>query len=160
MAAIRAACRVAVDSVAEEVITEFGKYALADGAGKTLWRQHAAAEMQKIADDAAQDVIRTNIMLNPGLVDGSPYASQIMVALFGNHPPIFAQPGSEVWNDDMTGFRQSLAESVYGIPQFNWQDPGAQKWLNNSLKNAEKSMTDACEHILDGINIANYVHVG
>lgn len=148
-----------VYDIANGIIDEFGSYAWQDGAGKHEWRENAAKEFQIITNDVSDEMIKVVLGLNKGLVDGSPYAAQIMVALFGNHPPIFSQPGSEVWNGDMTGKRQSLAMHVYGIPQLGWEDPGASNWLENCFKDAKKNFEDGLKARLSTINFYDYVHV-
>ena len=105
--AIESAAKALIYDVADKIVTQFGHYAYNLGAGKHVWRLNAAKEFKIIEDNMTNELFEVTLGMDKGLVDGSPYASQIMVALFGNHPPIFSQPGSEVWNDDMTGRRES-----------------------------------------------------
>ena len=162
-AAIFAACKAALNDVAERVIQEFGPEIYRSGAGRHEWRANAAEEFQKIEESATDELIQVKLGLRKGLESeawGNLYAAQIMVALFGNHPPIETKPGMEVFGDKMLDRHTSTAQTVYEIPQFGWTDPNAQEMVNNALKNTSVYFTDACESILDGINIANYVHVG
>ena len=148
-----------LNNVAQDIITMFGHYAFQDGAGKHEWRQNAANEFQKISEELTDDIIKIEVGLNEGLVDGAPYAAQIMVALFGNHPPIYTKPGSTVWNDDMSGLTESVAKSIYGIPQFNWGDPGADKWVENCFKLTKTLFDSGISSALQSINFADYVYV-
>lgn len=163
MDAIRAACISALNDVAERVIEEFGPEIYRGGAGRHEWRANAAQEFQKIEENVTSDLIQIKLGLRKGLESeawGNVYAAQVMVALFGNHPPIETKPGLEVFGDQMLGRHTSTAETVYEIPQFGWGDPGADEMVKNALKNTSTYFTDACEHILDGINVSDYVHVG
>ena len=101
--AIQKSCLDMINQVAERIIVMFGHYIYQNGDGRHMWRQHAASEFQRISEEVTDQLIKVELGMNPGLTDGDPYASQIMVALFGNHPPITTKPGAEVWNGDMSG---------------------------------------------------------
>lgn len=157
--AIQQSCLAMINEVAERIIVMFGHYAFQDGAGRHEWRQHAAQEFQKISEEKTNELVRVEVGLNTELDDSTPYAAQIMVALFGNHPPIMTKPGATVWNNDMTGFKQSTAHKVYSIPQFDWPDPGADNWVINCFKLTKTLFDAGVASILQSINFADYVYV-
>lgn len=148
--------------MAEEIIQELRPIIEKDGAGRHEWRSNAAKEFQKIAESATDEIIQVKLGLRPGIESeawGSFYAAQVMVALFGNHPPIETKPNLEVFGDKMVEKHKSTAQTVYEIPQFGWVDPQFGEVLNNIFTKKRVAFGDACESILSGINIANYVHV-
>lgn len=155
--AIQKSCYEMINEVAEMLITMFGSAIQTAGAGKHEWRENAAKEFKKISEEMTDDLIKIELGLNPDLVDGAPYAAQIMVALFGNHPPIYTKPGSTVWNDDMSGLTESVAGSIYGIPQFNWPDPHMDEILKNCFSLIKIHFKNNVGAILQSINFADYV---
>ena len=160
--AIKAACRSLLDDVAERVIQEFGPLIYQDGAGRHEWRANAAQEFQKIEEDFSGEVFQVKLGLRPGLEAeawGNVFAAQIMVALFGNHPPIETKPGLEVFKDHMLSRGTSDAQSVYPLPQFSWTDPNAQKMVETAIKITRPYFKDGINSLLDGINFADYVIV-
>ncbi len=160
--AIQQNCRALLDDVANNVIDEFGMYVYQDGAGRHEWRANAAQEFQKISETMTDDLIEVKVGLREGFdrdAYSNVYAAQVMVALFGNHPPIYTKPGQETFHDQMTWRGESEAESEYRMPQYEWGDPGAQNMLSNVMKNVKTFFKDGLKSILSDINFYDYVHV-
>lgn len=160
--AIQQNCRMLLDDVAQNIIDEFGMYIYQDGAGRHEWRANAAQEFQKISEKMTDELIEVEVGLREGLDSeafSNVYAAQIMVALFGNHPPIYTKPGEETFHDHMQDRRTSEAESVYRMPYFEWGDPGAENMLSNAMKNAKTFFRDGLNSILSDINFYDYVYV-
>ena len=160
--AIQRSCLALLNDVAERVVQEFGPYIYKEGAGRHEWRANAAQEFQKISEKMTDELIEVEVGLREGLEEeawGNIYAAQVMVALFGNHPPIETKPGMEVFKDHMLSRGTSNAETVYEIPQFGWVDPGADKMVGNALKNATVYFRDGLQRVLSDINFYDYVYV-
>ena len=160
--AIQQNCRALLDDVAKNIIDEFGVYLYQDGAGCHEWRSNAAEEFQKISETMTDDLIQVEIGIRPGLEQdaySNVYAAQMMVALFGNHPPIETKPGLEVFKDHMLDRGTSNAETVYPLPNFSWPDPQADKMLENAMKNAATYFKDGINSLLSDINFYDYVYV-
>ena len=161
-------CYLLLIDVAEKIIKEFGEYIVEAGAGRPLWRRNAASEFKIISDNITRDVISLEVGMPEGLEAEawtSFYAAQIMVALYGNHPPgggYYTRPGDITFHEQMENFDQSDPDSgVRRLPEgWNWDDPHPEKMLENSMKRVKQYFMDGISKILDGLNIANYVHVG
>lgn len=85
--------------------------------------------------------------------------AQVMVALFGNHPPIYTKPGVEVFKDHMLYRGMSSAQTTYRVPSFEWGDPHADKMVVNAMKNSRVYFKDGINALLRDINFYDYVHV-
>lgn len=102
--AIQQNCRMLLDDVAHNIIDEFGMAIYQRGAGRHEWRANAAQEFQKISEKMTDELIEVEVGLREGIdkeAFSNVYAAQIMVALFGNHPPIYTKPGEETFHDHM-----------------------------------------------------------
>jgi hypothetical protein len=160
--AIKAACEALLQKHADKLVSRMREYIKADGAGKTLWREHAAQEFRKIEENFSTDVFSIVVGTRDDLAGqawSDVYAAQIMVALFGNHPPIYTKPGSEVFSDAMLFRQESWAQSIWGIPQFGWKDPNFQSMLENVLKEFSSEFAGDVENLLKGINFYDFVYV-
>lgn len=119
MNAIQNECYILLNDIADKIIEGFGLYIVSDGAGKVLWREHAASEFKILSEKISEDIMEFEVGIRDTLENeswGSFYAAQIMVALWGNHPPIYSKPGETVFDDDMESFIGSNAQTSYPIP--------------------------------------------
>lgn len=165
--AIHAKCHALLNDVAEKVIKEFGEYIVAAGAGMGDWRRDAANEFKIISDEMTNYVLEMQLGVRDSLESDARsddyYAVRVMVALFGNHPPgggFYTKPGTETYHDHITDKRTSDAQGVYRLPEgFNWDDPGADKMLENSMKRIETYFEDGLQRVLSDINFYDYVYV-
>ena len=160
--AIQQNCRALLDDVAQNVIDQFGMYIYQDGAGRHEWRANAAQEFQKISETMTDKLIEVKVGLREGFDSeaySNVYVAQIMVALFGNHPPIYTKPGQEVFKDQMTWRGTSEAKSEYRMPHYEWKDPGADNMVANAMKSVRTYFRDGVNAILRDINFYDYVHV-
>lgn len=161
-AAIQKACKDLLDDVAERVQQEFGPLIYQDGAGRHEWRANAAQEFQKISENMTNDLVEVKLGLRSGVESeaySNVYMAQVMVALFGNHPPIETKPGMEVFKDHMVWRGISDAQTVYPLPQFDWPDPGADNMVANAMKNSRTYFRDGVNSLLRDINFYDYVYV-
>lgn len=159
---IQQACLDFLNDVADRVIDEFSMAIYKDGAGRHEWRANAAQEFQKLSEEMTEDAIQITVGLRDGIeaeARSNVYMAQVMVALFGNHPPIATKPGSEVYKDHMLSRGTSTAKTVYQLPQFGWADPHADKMLDNSLKKLHTYFKNGMSHIIRGIKFSDYVYV-
>ena len=160
--AIQQNCRALLDDVAQNVVDEFGMYIYQDGAGRHEWRANAAQEFQKISETMTDDFIEVKVGMKPGFDQeaySNVYVAQMMVALFGNHPPIETKPNMEVFKDHMLDRGRSDAKTVYPLPNFSWPDPQADKMLENAMKNASIRFRDGMKSLLADISFYDYVYV-
>jgi len=159
---IQQACLDFLNDVADRVIDEFSMAIYRDGAGRHEWRANAAQEFQKISEEMTADAIQVTVGLRDGVATeakSNVYMAQVMVALFGNHPPIETKPGLEVFKDHMLSRGISTAETVYPIPQFSWPDPHADKMLDNSFKKLQTYFKNGIRNIIRDIKFSDYVYV-
>lgn len=160
--AIQQNCRALLDDVAQNIIDEFGMYLYQGGAGRHEWRENAAKEFQKISETMTDELIEVKVGMRPGFdqaASSNVYVAQMMVALFGNHPPIETKPGMEVFKDHMLWRGTSNAQTVYPLPNFSWPDPQADKMLENAMKHAQTYFKDGVKALLRDINFYDYVYV-
>ncbi len=160
--AIQEACVKMLDNVFEKLKEAFSLEIMFAGAGRTKWKENAGKEFKKISTELTRDVIEMTVGLNPDIPNrawSDNYAAQIMVALFGNHPPIETKPGLEVFKDHMESRGISNAVTVYPLPNFSWPEPGAEEILSNAMKLTKKYFEDGMKTIADGINFYDYVYV-
>lgn len=160
--AIQQNCRALLDDVAQHVVDEFGMYLYQDGAGRHEWRENAAREFQKISEKLTDDLIEVEVGLRPGFdqdAETNVYVAQMMVALFGNHPPIETKPNLEVFKDHMLDKGKSNAQTVYPLPNFSWPDPHADNMLENVMKHLSTYFRDGVRALLRDINFYDYVYV-
>ena len=160
--AIQQNCRMLLDEVAQNIIDEFGMYIYQEGAGRHEWRANAAQEFQRISETMTDNLIEVKVGLRPGFDQdaySSYYVAQVMVALFGNHPPIETKPGLEVFKDHMLDRGISNAQTVHPLPNFDWPDPGAENMLSNAMKNASSYFRYGVSSLLRDINFYDYVYV-
>lgn len=151
-----------LNDVAEKIIEEFGMAIYQNGAGRHEWRANAAEEFQKISESITEDMVQVVVGLRPGVeteARSNVYMAQVMVALFGNHPPIETKPGLEVFKDHMRDRGVSDAKTVYPLPQFSWPDPHADKMVENAMKKLKVYFSDAISRIMRNINVSSYVYV-
>ena len=145
-AAIQKACVEKMNEVAEMLIKIFGNAIIAGGAGRTKWRENAAKEFQKISTAITADMIEMKLGLREGLESeavSSNYAAQIMVALFGNHGPLYTKPGEITFHNHMESREESRATTVWPLPKkYNWADPHPEKMLENAMKLTEQYFKD------------------
>lgn len=160
--AIQQNCRALLDDVAQNVVDQFGMAIYQGGAGQHTWRANAAQEFQKISETMTKDLIEVKVGLREGFdsdASSNVYAAQVMVALFGNHPPIFTKPGQETFHDNMKWRGKSEAPKEYPMPHYEWEDPGADNMVSNAMKSVRTYFKDGIKAILRDINFYDYVHV-
>lgn len=159
---IQQACLDFLNDVADRVIDEFSMAIYQGGAGRHAWRANAAQEFQKISEEMTEDAIQITVGLRDGIAAearSNVYMAQVMVALFGNHPPIETKPGLEVFKDHMLSRGISNAKTVYPLPQFGWPDPNADKMLDNSFKKLQTYFRNGMRNIVRDIRFSDYVYV-
>lgn len=164
--AIQSECYVQLNDVAQKVIDGFQLYILSDGAGRADWKENAAKEFKVLSEKITNDVIEMQVGIREDLASEawhSFYAAQIMVALFGNHPPsggMKTKPGEITFHDHMESMDESHAKTVWTLPEgYNWPDPQADKMLENAMKMTRTYFADGLKRVLDGINFSDYVIV-
>ena len=161
--AIQDACLTVIKDTAQKIIVYFGHYIYSGGAGRHAWRENAAKEFQIISENISYEYIEIQQGQNPNIELGSStlnaYAAQIMVALFGNHPPQMTKPGVQTWHNHMQYREQSQAESVYPLPHFDWGDPGADHMLENAFKITKQYFFDGLKRAFASVNFSDFVHV-
>lgn len=175
--AIQDECYQVLNEVADRIIKEFGQYIVAAGAGRTKWRENAAKEFKIISDKASEDMLEIQLGLREGLEAeawSSFYAAQIMVALFGNHPEnhsritdngsktshMTTKPGELTFHDHMENIDESHATTVWELPEgFNWDDPHADKMLENSMKRAEQQFKDGLRQAFSAVRFSDFLFV-
>ena len=159
---IQKACLSFLNEIAERVIDAFGMAIYQNGAGRHEWRANAAQEFQKLSEKMTNDLVQVVVGLRQGVEEEAHtnvYMAQVMVALFGNHPPIETKPGLEVFKNHMRDRGISDAKTVYPLPQFDWPDPRADKMVENALKIIRPYFDDAITRIMRDINVSDYVFV-
>ena len=163
MAALQKACLDMLNEVAEIIIKVFGNAIIAGGAGRTKWRENAAKEFQKISTSVSIDMIEMKLGMREGLesaASSSNYAAQIMVALFGNHGPLYTKPGQTTFHNHMESRDESRATSVWALPAgYNWTDPHPEQMLDNAMKQAEQYFKDGLQQAYDSVNFSDFVIV-
>lgn len=161
--ALQNECFVMLNDVADQIVKYFGQAIHEGGAGRHKWRDNAAKEFKVLSDKIAKDMIEVKVGLREGLeaeARSSFYAAQIMVALYGNHGPLYTKPGEMTFHDHMEDMRESEAKSVWALPSgFNWADPDAEHMLENGMKQVRTYFKNELRRILRSINFSDYVHV-
>lgn len=163
MRAIQNECFVMLNVIADKIVKDFGQAIMENGAGRTKWKENAANEFKVLSDRIADDVVEIKVGLREGQdteAMSSFYAAQIMVALFGNHGPLYTKPGELTFHDHMETIDESRATTVWPLPEkFNWPDPHPEKMLENIFKNTKKLFKDGLAEALRSINFSDYVQV-
>lgn len=167
--AIHKRCETLIKDTATLIEAEFAKYIVSEGAGRTIWREHAAEEFKIIVWKLTNELIEAQLGMPPNLENDAQtdyYAAQIMVALYGNHPPLYTKPGEQTWHyydpkdARLTVKTESHAKDVHRLPaSHEWDDPHADEMLKNCMKNVRPSFKDGVHAILRDINFYDYVHV-
>ena len=161
--AIQDECYILLNDVASKVVEGFQLYIVSDGAGRIQWRENAASEFKILSDRLTNDIIEIKVGMREGLESdawNSFYAAQIMVALYGNHGPLYTKPGEITFHDHMESMDESHAQSVWALPDgFNWPDPHPEKMLENVMKITKTYFQDGINRLLSNINFYDYVYV-
>ena len=160
--AIEESCLEMLNDVADKLQEAFEKELINAGAGRTDWRKNAAKEFKKLSEEITLDMVQVTLGLNPSIPSDAWHnnkAAQIMVALFGNHPPIETKPNLVTFHDHMESRRRSEATTVRELPQYSWPDPGADAMLDNAFQLTKKYFKDGLKDIAKNIRFADYVHV-
>ena len=161
--AIKQACMEELNNIADLLIKAFQAEIKLGGAGRHEWRKNAGEAFQKLSEEMAGDIIRITVGIDPSLPGDAWYdnmAAQMMVALFGNHPPIETKPNLEVFKDHMRSRGISTAKTVYPIGQFSWPDPDAENMMENAFKLTKKYFDYVVnKNIISKINFYDYVYV-
>ena len=152
-----------IKQTSEEIKTLFAAYAMADGAGRDHWRENAGKEFKVIESRLTNELVEATLGMPTDLeskawVDN--YLAQIMVALYGNHGPLYTRPGEITFHDHMESKRESQAPKRRPMPaEFNWDDPQPGEWLKNIFKEVETHFRDGVQNLFSRINFYDYVHV-
>lgn len=161
--AIQNECYLLLNDVADRIIKEFQEYIVANGAGRTFWRMNAAAEFKVLSEKITPDLIEMKLGEPENLASEAWHsfvAAQMMVALFGNHGPLYTKPGEITFHNHMEDMNESKAQSVWKLPDgFNWEDPHPEKILANILKTTKTYFQDGVQELLRNINFYDYVYV-
>ena len=161
--AIQNECYILLNDVAAKVIEGFQLYIVSDGAGRTAWRENAASEFKILSERMTDEIMEFEVGIRESLASeawNSFYAAQIMVALYGNHGPLFTKPGEITFHDHMESLDISKAVSEYALPDgFNWPDPHPEDMLKNVMKITKTYFRDGVNALLRNINFYDYVHV-
>ena len=161
--AIQNECYVQLNDVADKIIEGFRLFIVSDGAGRVQWRENAASEFKILSEKMAEDIMEFQVGIRDTIENeswGSFYIAQIMVALYGNHGPLYTKPGEITFHDHMESFAESHAQSEYALPDgFNWPDPHPEKMLENVMKITKQYFKDGVKSLFRNINFYNYVHV-
>ena len=161
--AIQNACVDLVKDTAEKIKEEFAQWIYLDGAGRHVWRENAGAEFNIIATKIASDVIEAQLGMPQNIESEAKidnYLAQIMVALYGNHGPLYTKPGEVTFHNHMESRERSRATTVWRLPKnYNWDDPNADKMLANSMKICSSFFKDGVNALLRNINFYDYVNV-
>ena len=161
--AIQDECFILLNDVAAKVVEGFQLFIVSDGAGRTKWRENAAKEFKILSDKITDDVVELQVGVRDNLESeawNSFYAAQIMVALYGNHGPLYTKPGEMTFHDHMESIDVSGAQSVWALPQeFNWDDPHPEKMLSNVMKVTTHYFQDGMKTLINKINFYDYVYV-
>jgi len=152
----------AMQDAEEKLIEALGLEVMFAGAGKTRWREEAAAAIKEVARDVTNDYIRFEAGL-PKNFDSyaDDKSARIQVAFWGNqeHGNIRSKPGGDVYGDEMDGMHLSNALSNWDIPQFD-QTADGEAMLQNAIKLTRVYFSGAIKSAWASIDFANFVHVG
>ena len=160
--AIENECYLLQNDVADKIIEGFQLFIVSDGAGRVQWRENAAAEFKVLSEKQTDDIMEMEVGIRDTIENeswGSFYLAQVMVALYGNHGPLYTKPGEIVFVDHMENFGESNAKSVKALPGLSWDDPHPEQMLENVMKITEKYFRSGVKALLRNINFADYVHV-
>ena len=161
--AIQDECYALIWKTAELIKVEFAAYIAIGGAGRNIWREHAAKEFNIISATMANDLVEAKLGLPENIESEARfdnYLAQIMVAVYGNHGPLYTKPGQITFHDHMEDRRRSEAKSVWALPEgFNWEDPQANKMLETAMKIIGTYFKDGVNSLLRNINFYDYVYV-
>ena len=161
--AIQNECLILINDVAAKIIEGFQLFIVSDGAGRIKWRENAAAEFKVLSEKQTDEIIEMQVGIRDTLENeswGSFYLAQVMVALYGNHGPLYTKPGEVTFHNHMEDLAESQAKSVWALPDgFNWPDPHPEKMLENVMKITKTYFRDGVNAILRSINFYDYVYV-
>ena len=166
---IQKRCYEFLKYIVDRTLKRFGEYIEQGGAGRIQWRKNAAAAMKEISCEIAQDMVSVKFGLDPSIeaeAQSNYYAMQIMVALFGNNPPLYTKPGEMTWHSynppdaRLTHKEVSRAKGVWELKGKHGQaDPGAAHKLENALTEQTTEIKKGLDSLIDGINFFDYVIV-
>ncbi len=159
---IQKECLIFLNEVAEKIIDEFGIEIYQNGAGHPDWRLEAAKEFQKISEKTTADLVQVVVGLRPGVAVEAltnNAMARVMVALFGNHPPIETKPGLEVFKNHMRDRGLSNAKTVYPLPNLGQPDPHADEMLKRVLDKFRPHFDEMIPRIMKNIKVSDYVFV-
>ena len=132
--------------------------------GKPAWREKVSQDIHRVFESIANDVIEIGVGLDYS--EGTWEHVRAMLIAYGSGSEagggaIWAgPPGREVWNDDLSGRKQSEAHGEYPLPaEFNQK---GNDFVNNAMRRMkpffDDIIDDAIRTMPQGV-IAKAVHV-
>lgn len=128
--------------------TEVQKTVYKDGPGKPEWRKEIMDELKLLYHDVTDSYLEFNVGF-PGNVDTAKYVKAMLIsygagsAAGGGKMAIRSKPGMEVWNEDLTGTKESKAKKEYLLPK-EFNQPG-NHFVENGVKLMRKHFKDLLE---------------
>lgn len=149
--------------VADEVIKCFQREIHDKGSGRHEWRDNAGKEFKILSEKMSQEVMEMGLGIRDGIETeawSSFYAAQIMVALYGNHGPLFTKPGEITFHNHMESLDESRASGVWPLPKgFNWKGANLNEIMQNCFDIAETNFANGLQKIFDSIDFSQFLIV-